>query len=157
MNQYAHVALAAPHDLGHPTDVEVGDHAQQHRLGHVVRQSAHECDGPLEVVGLVERGLGAWIVDRPAGIGVGTLRPPGRTAQLVDVAAAGDREQPAPEVDVVTLESVQAVRDVDPDLRRQIVRIDGPAATEVPQDEVLVAAPQRGERVPVARSGALDL
>ncbi len=144
-------------DLG---DAEVGDHPQQHGLGLIGWQRPDQRQRP------VERTAPARTRRRPTGRV--TRRAPfagaGRCcwsracwrADVVDPAAGRDREQPAPEIGLAALEAMQAVGDLDPHRRGQIVGIGHALAPEVAQQQVVVGAPELAERVAIALACACD-
>lgn len=65
----------------------------------------------------------------------------------------GDREQPAPEVGEVALESIDRAGDIDPHLRRDVIGCGRASGTQIPQQRRMVVTPQRGERVTVTGTG----
>ena len=77
-------------------------------------------------------------------------------ADVVDPPAGGDREQPAPEIRLAALEAMEAVGDLEPHGRGQIVGLGHALAAEVPQQQVVVGAPQLAERLAIPLTCACD-
>jgi hypothetical protein len=135
-------------------DIEVGDDAQQDRLGLVVGEIAHDAlDGLLGPDPIDDRpGKVAairrlrWSVHVVVQERIGPV--PGRPASMIDDATPGDREQPCPERNLVAHEpaEAQAPGHGYPDLTGQVVGDRGLAGAEVADQRWLIGAKQTGER-----------
>ena len=156
MDEHTDVTLAAAHRPGDLVDGQVSDDAEQHCLGHVWRQPAHQCDGSIECADIVERPGTGFVGASCDGIVVDVFGTPSVLAGGIDLPAASDREQPSPERVAVTAEAVERSGDVDPHLGRQILGLGAATTAEVAQQHVLMGSPQGTQRVAITRTCTLD-
>lgn len=158
MHEDAHCTLTTLHDLGDLGHPEVGDDTEEHGFGLVGWQRPDEGECVFER----RRPLGLLVGSRrrgPVGLGllIGlVLRSSLRRTDVVDPASGSDREEPSPEIGLVTLEAVEPRGDFDPHDRGEILRVAHPFAAEVAEEEVLVRAPELAERLGISVPRASD-
>lgn len=155
VNQHPNCALTSSHDLGDLADGEVAEHPEQHCFGLIGGERSDQGKGPIEGVGTLgarRHGVGG-AVDRVLSLALEAVVSALGGADVVDAASGRDREQPPTERRLVALETSEAARHLEPHDRRQILRVGHALAPEVAQQEMLVRAPQLGERIAVTRAG----
>ena len=152
MNQHTHRTFPASHDGRHLRDAEVGDDAERDRLSLCRRergdQRERSVEGALSIT-FVAGGRRRYVGDA-CGRLVGVSFPPFDRPDVVDAATRGDREQPAPEVVLAPVEPGKTRRDLDPYGRGQILGFGHTLGAEVAEEQMVVLAPERAERVGVA-------
>ena len=119
MHEHPHRPLTPSHQFGHLADVHAGHDPQEHGVGLIRRQAPNEGKGTVEVVMDLELIAGdLQLGERAARI----LRPSSSPAELVQQAAAGDREQPSPEVIRAAGEGGEVPGDIEPRVCSQVLR-----------------------------------
>lgn len=151
VDEDTHGTLSPSHDLGDLGDRQVAEHPQQHGFRLIGWEGAHQRQRGVERVRVLHRHrrVGLFVRHRQLPLALGTALAPAPGPDVVDAPAGGDREQPSAEVRLVAVEPAEPGGDLDPDDRRQIVRVGHALAAEVPQEQMLVRTPQVSERVAV--------